>query len=181
MKPFKKFYFFSLISFYIEMCLIFIPTIVLLGIILSANGMIYFYVFIIYYFAIMFGVLCALSLLLFLINWVIRLFIQKAVYVEGPDIFYGKKQLNIYEVKSITVYLPEVKAHFIPSPLQLSIYCDNENQIFLRRPSISLIRLLKKRCYGAKFEVLNLKNRIKVDFIVGLCCFVVLLLFSMFV
>lgn len=117
------------------------------------------------------------SLLLMVFGWgfmtfvslIINLFKNASVSVNERFITHMNKELDLDKIEYITLFLPEFKSRTSSSPQELSLYINAEEHIVIRRPSIRLIAYLKKRCPNAKFEIDELKSRLKTDLITGGC------------
>ena len=107
------------------------------------------------------GLWAAASVLfVWLISLLIGLFTRKIATVTETTITYGGKTLPLDSIRYLTLFLPEIR-RFSSKPQSLSLWADKQHYMEIKRPSISLIVALKKRCVFAAFDVDDWKGRIK--------------------
>ena len=175
MKRYKNTYGTSIVFFFLRLLIICTPAAFIAGTVLALIG--YIKVWSIFL-AVILSLLCGVFMgviFIFLITSLINLFKDFSVFVNEKYILYNKKTLDLDSIKYLTLYLPKMQSRSNFSPQELSIYIDDKEHIVIRRPSIALVLHLKKRCKNAKFKIDELKSRLKIDFIIGLCTAVAVL------
>ena len=116
-----------------------------------------------------YGFFCGEALLLisvFIINILIRPF-SNSICISNNQIIYEHKQLNLDLVTNLTVYVPIIE-RYSSKPFELVVWIDYNNYLSIKRPSIRLIKDLKKRCSNSKFRVEGLNDEIKESIHIGL-------------
>lgn len=181
MKEYKRTYGTSLPCCYLKLCVIAAPCGLVGDIILFfLNKSVFGTVSLIFVVVSLLFVVLSLSFVV-LISLIINAFKDASVLVDEKSITHMDKTLALDEIKYISLYLPKTISKVSSSPQELSIYISDEEHMVIRRPSIKLIAYLKKRCENAKFEIDELKSRLKMDLIIGICLAIVFSVIALFV
>ena len=176
MKGYKPFYLFSLIILYGELMFIALPSLLVLSIVFSISNQTNFFEIIFKILGVLVLLILLICIFVFLVNIIISPFKKKKVYIDDNHISYNGIKINFEDIKYVTLYLPMIRGRRTSSsPLELSVYCDMNNHIVIKRPSIFLLLELKKRAKSIKIDELN--KRIKFDLIIGISVAVILLVF----
>ncbi len=167
MKTYKKPYGTSLPCFTLKMAIISIPAALIIDICFAfydnmSFGTISLFCVLGFLGFALFGVVFS-----FLITLIINLFAYPSVFVNEKTITYENKTLDLDSIKYLTLYLPEIRSRISSTTQELSIYTTDKEHIVIKRPSIALIAYLKKRCTNAKFEIDEIKSRLKTDLIIS--------------
>jgi len=179
MKGYKPFYLFSLIILYGELMFIALPSLLVLSIVFSISKQTNFFEILFKILGVLVLLILLICIFVFLVNIIISPFKKKKVYIDANHIAYNGIKINFEDIKYITLYLPMIRGRTSSSPLELSVYCDMNNHIVIKRPSIFLLLELKKRAKSIKINELN--KRIKFDLIIGISVAVILLVFILIV
>ena len=98
-----------------------------------------------------------------LVNLVIKAFSKESVCVDRHEIHHDGKTLCLNNVKNITLFMPVIERRKWIKGQSLAIWDEQNYNITIKNPSLALIVHLKKRCTNAKFEIYELKSRIKLN------------------
>lgn len=175
MKGYKPFYLFSLIILYGELMFIALPSLLVLSIVFSISKQTNFFEILFKILGVLVLLILLICIFVFLVNIITSPFKKKKVYIDDNHISYNGIKINIEDIKYVTLYLPMIRGRTSLNPLELSVYCDMNNHIVIKRPSFFLLLELKKRVKSIKIDELN--KRIKFDLIIGISVAVILLVF----
>ena len=173
MKGYKTFYLFSLIILYGELMFIALPSLLVLSIVFSISKQTNFFEILFKILGVLVLLILLICIFVFLVNIIISPFKKKKVYIDDNHISYNGIKINFEDIKYVTLYLPMIRGRTSSDPLELSVYCDMNNHIVIKRPSILFILYLKNKFHGIKIDELN--KRIKFDLILGIIVAVMLL------
>ncbi len=169
MKGYKRIYFSSSTVAFLELFIICIPAALISDIVVSLFGIIEYGKI---SFAIIIAFICTMTLCaLFMIvmSLIINCFKEPSVWVSKDSITYEGTTLMLDKIEYVTLYLPKIGSRISMQIQELSLYISDKEHIVIKRPSPSLIKYLKRRCGNAKFEIYELRERIKLDLIICLC------------
>ena len=111
------------------------------------------------------------------VNLIMKPLTKNIVTVDNEELSYKGARLRLDEIKYITLYLPKA-SQTSSSPQELSIWINDNDSAVIKRPALTLIHMLKKRCPNAKFEIDELRSKIRFVLIMGICSFAVGLIIS---
>ncbi|MBQ7830133.1 MAG: hypothetical protein IJ345_07665 [Clostridia bacterium] len=175
MKRYKATYCISILFFLADFTIIIIPSAIPFGIRIANDGRYAFWSVLLVFVAGAFALMLVALLSAFLINPLLKLIVSNEAFIYQNEISYNGRRLNIEDIKYVTLYFPTVISRTSGNPQMLGLWVDDDNSIVIKRPSLTLIAALKKKCTNAKFTIDadELKSRIKNDIITSLCLAIV--------
>ena len=112
-------------------------------------------------FLLVMAILIPLSMLIpLLITFIINRFQKALIIVNDETIRCYGQVIHLDRVQYLTLYLPEM-GKWNHSSQQLSLYVDDDEHMLIKRPPISLIIYLKRKCKNAKFSIEQWKEYLK--------------------
>lgn len=160
MKIYKPAYGTSLLYAFAHMFLCCGPMLFLLAVMMEIEGSASFWEVFLGTVSAMIVVLVIMALFARLIDVVIGLFTRKTVELTDFSVSHQGKTIPLDKICYITLYLPAF-SKTSGKPQILTLWADNTTYMDIKRPSISLIVALKKRCALASFDVDDWKGALK--------------------
>ena len=159
MKEYKPTYCISLLYFWALLFAALLPLLVLSFVVMVITGQTVFWTYALEGIGIGGLMLVVSVLLVFLASLIMGPFAKNTVEVSEHNICYEGKTIQLDRIRYITVRLPVFSRHFHESQV-LEITTDDEICMDIKRPSVALIAVLKKRCAFARFAVDDWKTRL---------------------
>ena len=121
--------------------------------------------------AIIIGIVIEFSIFGVLLDLITRPFKKPSVNLSDNSVKLESDSQNIPydEVKSISIHLGKTSRHS-PQPPHMTLTDNEGKSLVILRPSLILIRTIKKHCKNATFTVENLKKEVVFYLIIGLLC-----------
>lgn len=109
------------------------------------------------------------SAIALVVNLIAKPLSKKRVTLTDYELCYEGRRIRLSDVRYVTLHLSE-SSRTRNEPQQLSLYADDKNHIVIKRPALSLIAEVRRRCPTAKFGIHELRRRMRNLFIAGVVC-----------
>ena len=136
------------------------------------------------YFLFFLGIVIAMNLIFSVLSFLLTLAKSDKVILNNDKIIYNKQEININDIKYIDFHLPVIRGKGkkeIPYGVNIcfkkkDLFDEKDDYIYIEMFPIKLLKYILHSNKLIKFEIVNLKSKLKKDCIMGLLCGIIILI-----
>ena len=141
-------------------------------------------IFSLLYFLCFLGIVIAMSLIFSIFSFIFSLIKKDKVILYNDKIIHKKQEINIKAIKYIDFHLPVIRGKGqkeIPYGVNIcfkkdELFNEKDDYIYIEMFPIKLLKYILHSNKLIKFEIVNLKSKLKNDCIMGLLCGIIILI-----